>query len=145
MATLPDRPRPAELFRWGVFFSLGAVATLLVLQGLYSIRGILVQVLVALFITVSLEPAVHWLTRRGMRRGLAVTLIFVVAFGALFAFLISVIPQLVDQGHELIDDLPRYLGELQARSAQFHPEAGPGPHDALHLFDRFLDTLRVPG
>jgi carbamoyl-phosphate synthase small subunit len=24
---------------------------------------------------------------------------------------------------------------------QYHPEAGPGPHDALHLFDRFLERL----
>jgi predicted PurR-regulated permease PerM len=119
MVTLPDRPRPADLFRWGVFFSLGVVATLLVLQGLYSIRGILVQVLVALFITVSLEPAVQWLTSRGVRRALAVTLIFVVAFGALLGFLISVIPSLVSQGRELIDDLPGYLDDLQAQSAQF--------------------------
>jgi predicted PurR-regulated permease PerM len=134
MATLPDRPRPGELFRWGVFFSLGVVATLLVLQGLYSIRGILVQVLVALFITVSLEPAVHWLTQRGMRRGLAVTLIFVVAFGALLGFLISVIPSLVNQGRQLIDDLPGYLGELQARSAQFRD-----------LNDRFNLTSQLQG
>jgi predicted PurR-regulated permease PerM len=141
MVTLPDRPRPAELFRWGVFFSLGAVATLLVLQGLYSIRGILVQVLVALFITVSLEPAVHWLTRRGMRRGLAVTLIFAVAFGALFAFLISVIPQLVDQGHDLIDDLPRYLAELQARSAPFR-----GLNDRFNLSSQLQGIIgSVPG
>jgi predicted PurR-regulated permease PerM len=141
MVTLPDRPRPAELFRWGVFFSLGAVATLLVLQGLYSIRGILVQVLVALFITVSLEPAVHWLTRRGMRRGLAVTLIFVVAFGALFAFLFSVIPQLVDQGRQLIDDLPGYLGELQARSAQFR-----GLNDRFNLSSQLQGIIgSVPG
>src|SRR6266545_2599556 len=119
MAMPPDRPRPSSLFRLGVFFSLGVTATLLTLYGVYSIRGILVQVLVALFITVSLEPAVHWLTLRGMRRGLAVTAIFVVAFGALFAFLISVIPSLVTQGRELIADLPGYLASLQARSAQF--------------------------
>jgi predicted PurR-regulated permease PerM len=119
MVTLPDRPRPAELFRWGVFLSLGVVVTLLVLRGLYSIRGILVQVLVALFITVSLEPAVQWLTGRGIRRGLAVTLIFAVAFAALLGFLISVIPPLVNEGRQLIDDLPGYLAELQARSAQF--------------------------
>src|SRR6266508_2879096 len=119
MAMPPDRPRPSSLFRLGVFFSLGVTATLLTLYGVYSIRGILVQVLVALFITVSLEPAVHWLTLRGMRRGLAVTAIFVVAFGALFAFLISVIPSLVTQGRELIADLPSYLASLQTRSAQF--------------------------
>jgi predicted PurR-regulated permease PerM len=119
MVTPLDRPRPTALFRTGVFFSLGVMATLLALYGLYSIRGILIQVLVALFITVSLEPAVHWLTLRGMRRGLAVTLIFAVAFGALLGFLISVIPSLITQGRELIDDLPGYLAELQARSRQF--------------------------
>jgi predicted PurR-regulated permease PerM len=134
MVTLPDRPRPTELFRWGVFFSLGVVATLLVLRGLYSVRAILVQVLVALFITVSLEPAVQWLTRRGLRRGLAVTLIFVVAFAALLGFLISVIPPLVNQGRQLIDDLPGYLGELQRRSGQFRA-----------LNDRFNLTSQLQG
>jgi predicted PurR-regulated permease PerM len=136
MVTLPDRPRPAELFRWGVFFSLGVVATLLVLRGLYSIRGILVQVLVALFITVSLEPAVNWLTRRGVRRGLAVTLIFVVAFAALLGFLISVIPPLVNQGHQLIDDLPGYLAELQARSGQFREL-----NDRFHLTSQLQSMI----
>ena len=29
-------------------------------------------------------------------------------------------------------------------TVQYHPEAGPGPHDALHLFDRFLERLAVP-
>ena len=134
MVTLPDHPRPGALFRWGVFFSLGVVATLLVLQGLYSIRAILVRVLVALFITVSLEPAVRWLTDRGLRRGLAVTLIFAVAFGALLGFLISVIPSLVNQGRQLIDDLPGYLAELQARSAQFR-----------RLNDRFNLTNQLQG
>jgi predicted PurR-regulated permease PerM len=130
----PDRSRPSSLFRLGVFFSLGVTATLLTLYGLYSIRGILVQVLVALFITVSLEPAVQWLTSRGMRRGWAVTTIFVVAFGALLAFLISVIPSLVDQGRELIDDLPGYLADLQARSRQFRD-----------LNDRFNLTDQLQG
>jgi predicted PurR-regulated permease PerM len=136
MVTLPDRPRPAELFRWGVFLSLGVVVTLLALQGLYAIRGILVQVLVALFITVSLEPAVHWLTQRGMRRGLAVTLIFVVAFGALFGFLISVIPSLVSQGRQLIDDLPGYLAELRARSGQFR-----ALNDRFHLSNQLQGII----
>ena len=24
---------------------------------------------------------------------------------------------------------------------QYHPEAGPGPHDSLYLFDRFLERI----
>ena len=27
---------------------------------------------------------------------------------------------------------------------QYHPEAGPGPHDARYLFDRFLELARDP-
>jgi carbamoyl-phosphate synthase small subunit len=28
-------------------------------------------------------------------------------------------------------------------SVQYHPEAGPGPHDARYLFDRFESLLRT--
>ena len=31
------------------------------------------------------------------------------------------------------------LRDVPAATVQYHPEAGPGPHDALHLFDRFLE------
>jgi carbamoyl-phosphate synthase small subunit len=32
--------------------------------------------------------------------------------------------------------------ELPLFSVQFHPEAGPGPHDARHLFDRFVELMK---
>jgi len=35
------------------------------------------------------------------------------------------------------------LRDVAGSTVQYHPEAGPGPHDALHLFDRFLGSLRV--
>ncbi|MGI8727378.1 MAG: glutamine-hydrolyzing carbamoyl-phosphate synthase small subunit [Solirubrobacterales bacterium] len=31
------------------------------------------------------------------------------------------------------------LLEVEAGTVQFHPEAGPGPHDALHMFDGFVE------
>ncbi len=31
------------------------------------------------------------------------------------------------------------LKDVPGATVQYHPEAGPGPHDALYLFDRFLD------
>ena len=34
------------------------------------------------------------------------------------------------------------LRDVPAATVQYHPEAGPGPHDALHLFDRFVDEIR---
>jgi carbamoyl-phosphate synthase small subunit len=31
------------------------------------------------------------------------------------------------------------LRDVPARTVQYHPEAGPGPHDARHLFDEFVE------
>jgi carbamoyl-phosphate synthase small subunit len=33
------------------------------------------------------------------------------------------------------------LRDVPASTVQYHPEAGPGPHDARHLFDRFMERL----
>jgi carbamoyl-phosphate synthase small subunit len=35
------------------------------------------------------------------------------------------------------------LPELRARSVQFHPEAGPGPHDAWPMLERWVEQIRV--
>jgi carbamoyl-phosphate synthase small subunit len=34
------------------------------------------------------------------------------------------------------------LRDVQGATVQYHPEAGPGPHDSLYLFDRFVDEIR---
>ncbi len=34
------------------------------------------------------------------------------------------------------------LKDVQGATVQYHPEAGPGPNDALHLFDRFVQEIR---
>jgi carbamoyl-phosphate synthase small subunit len=33
------------------------------------------------------------------------------------------------------------LRDVPGATVQYHPEAGPGPHDALYLFDRFVDAI----
>jgi carbamoyl-phosphate synthase small subunit len=33
------------------------------------------------------------------------------------------------------------LKDVPGATVQYHPEAGPGPHDALYLFDRFLEMV----
>jgi len=35
------------------------------------------------------------------------------------------------------------LRDVPGATVQYHPEAGPGPHDALHLFDRFVDEIKA--
>jgi carbamoyl-phosphate synthase small subunit len=35
------------------------------------------------------------------------------------------------------------LLEVESATVQYHPEAGPGPNDALYQFDRFLEAIRA--
>lgn len=35
------------------------------------------------------------------------------------------------------------LLDVPGATVQYHPEAGPGPHDSLYLFDRFLEQLEA--
>jgi predicted PurR-regulated permease PerM len=134
-------PRPATLFRWGVYASLGVLATLAAAAAVYTTRDVLVRVLIALFIAVSLDPAVRYLTRRGMRRGLAVLVIFLVAAGLVAALLVSVIPAMVQQFQNLAHDFPGYLHSLQDRSARFRDLS-----DRFHLTSKVQDLLAsLPG
>ena len=111
--------RPMALFRWGVFASLGVVATVAAVFAVYTARTVLIRAAIALFIAISLDPAVRFLVRRGVRRGLAVTIIFVIALALVAAFLISVIPAMVTQFRALTHDLPGYLAQLSDRSSRY--------------------------
>jgi predicted PurR-regulated permease PerM len=125
---------PGVMFRWGLYVSLAVLAVLLAAAAVYTTRAVLVRVLIALFIAVSLDPAVRALTHRGMRRGLAVLVIFAIAGGLTAAFLISVIPALVSQFQSLVHDFPGYVASLSDRSSRFR-----------QLTDRFHLTTKVQG
>jgi hypothetical protein len=71
-------PRPAALVRWGFFAGVGLLLAYAAAQALLSARNLLVLVLVAMFLAVSLDPAVRWLVAHGLPRGLAVAVILVV-------------------------------------------------------------------
>src|SRR5215510_13242022 len=126
--------RPAAMFRWGLYVSLGVLAVLAAAAAVYTTRAVLVRVLIALFIAVSLDPAVRMLTRRGMRRGLAVLVIFLVAGGLVAVFLVSVIPSMIHQFQALVHDFPGYFASLQERSARLRV-----------LSDRFHLTSKIQG
>ncbi len=35
------------------------------------------------------------------------------------------------------------LRDVPGATVQYHPEAGPGPHDSLYLFDRFIEEIKA--
>src|SRR5215831_3552968 len=132
---------PMAMFRWGLYVSLGVLAVLAAAAAVYTTRAVLVRVLIALFIAVSLDPAVRMLTRRGMRRGLAVLVIFLVAAGLVAAFLVSVIPAMIHQFQLLVHDFPGYFANLQERSARLRVFS-----DRFHLNSKIQGLLTsLPG
>src|ERR1700730_9105430 len=151
MPHLPDPPpapggggsgvRPGQMFRWGVYVSLGVLAVLAAAAAVYTTRAVLVRVLIALFIAVSLDPAVRALTRRGMRRSTAVLVIFLIVCVLVAAFLVSVIPAMVHQFQSLVHDFPGYIASLSDRSARFRDLT-----DRFHLTGKVQDLIAgLPG
>jgi predicted PurR-regulated permease PerM len=92
------------------------VLTLGVLAAAWSVRRILILVVIAAVLAVGLEPAVQRLERIHIKRGWAVLLIFLgfIAFITLFAAL--VVPPLVREAKQLANDIPHYVDRLQHSS-----------------------------
>jgi predicted PurR-regulated permease PerM len=125
---------PRTMFRWGVYVSLGVLLVGAVAISVYNTRGILIEVLIALFIAVSLDPAVRRLNRMGVRRGWAVLIILLVTIAIVAGFLISVIPSMVHQFQVLVHDFPGYVKTFQDRSPSFR-----------RFSDRYHLTTRIEG
>ncbi|MFT7601734.1 MAG: putative PurR-regulated permease PerM [Acidimicrobiales bacterium] len=89
---------------WAIFASLWL--TLLVVR---QLRGLLVQVALALFLSFALEPIIDRLDRRGVRRGIATALCLLALFVGAVVFLAAMGSLIATQLTELVEDLPGYL------------------------------------
>ena len=115
----PDEPQRLtqwQVFRYAITASIGVVVVFLASLAVYVLRGRLVQVLVAAFIAVSLDPAVRWLIAHKVKRSRAVLLVVVVFLLLLAGLGYATIPALVHQANELGRDFPGYLQHLRNQS-----------------------------
>lgn len=122
-----DRGSP---FYAGLFGGLGVAAAFVVAWAVYSARGVLLLIGLALFIAVGLEPVVARLHRLGTRRGVAVLIVVLVAVAVLGGVLALAIPPLSTEVNLLIKKGPGYVQDLNNRSSflghlnhQYHIEA----------------------
>ena len=95
--------------------TLGVAAAAGLVLGVRSLRGILVSIALAFFISVGLDPAVRFVARRTPRWAA----VLIVAFGAVgvFAgFLAAAIPPLSNQITEFAHQLPKYLNQIKSHS-----------------------------
>jgi predicted PurR-regulated permease PerM len=78
-------------------------------QLLGKIRDLLVWLLISIFLSFALEPAVNWLVDRGWRRGLATFGVLLLLFVLAVVILAAMIPLVIEQVQELIGSVPAWL------------------------------------
>ncbi|MGX1562978.1 AI-2E family transporter [Streptomyces sp. NPDC055506] len=78
----------------------------------HQVTGLLINILIAFFLALAIEPAVGWMASRGIRRGLAAFIVFigVVVVSAGFVTLLGSI--LADQIIKMIEGFPEYLDSV---------------------------------
>jgi predicted PurR-regulated permease PerM len=116
-------------FMVGLLGAAGVAVTYELGQFLLTASGVLVLVGLALFLAIGLEPAVHWLLRTRMPRGLAVFIIALAVVGGIGGFLALAIPPVVAQVEAFAHQLPNYVAQIHDHSsslgrldARFHIE-----------------------
>ncbi|MDQ3932138.1 MAG: AI-2E family transporter [Actinomycetota bacterium] len=98
---------------------------------LARLESLLVAVVVSLFLSFGMEPAVQWLARKGMRRGPATALVFL-AVGLLVAgFLAAMAPLVIGQVRTLVEEGPTLVAGLAERARELPGGIGQGLGDYL--------------
>ena len=88
------------------------LATYCALVVVRALRGVLIMLVVSLFLSFAMEPAVQWLSRRGVRRGLATGAVFFLMTLVIAGIVIAMIPLVVQQVTDLIASVPRSVEDL---------------------------------
>ena len=99
-------------FYFGFIATLGALTAIVLMRALASVSQIFVLILIALFLATGLNPAVEALRKRKMSRSTAVTVIFSSVILFVIFFALVVVPPVISQGTNLIENAPQLLQDL---------------------------------
>ncbi|MFJ6791931.1 AI-2E family transporter [Streptomyces angustmyceticus] len=114
-----DRPEyrsDARMPRWlprAMVLALALVACFqLATWGFHQLITLLLNVLIAFFLALAVEPAVDWMAARGMRRGLATGLVFASILVAAVGFFTLLGSMLAGQIANMVEEFPQYLDSV---------------------------------
>jgi predicted PurR-regulated permease PerM len=103
----------------GFVAAIGVLLAWNLLKLIASLSGVLTLVGVAAFIAIGLDPLVRALQRRGLSRGVAVTVVFIGVLAVFGGFVAAIVPAVVTQFSQLTDQLPDQIDSLR-RSRLIH-------------------------
>ncbi|WP_155058306.1 AI-2E family transporter, partial [Streptomyces blattellae] len=106
----------ARMPRWLPRAMVLALALIAVFQlgswAFHELTGLLINILIAFFLALAIEPAVSWMAARGMRRGVAIFLVFFTVTIAAAGFVTLLGSVLAEQIVKIVEDFPAYLDSV---------------------------------
>ena len=81
---------------------------------------IILMIFCAALLAVMLDPIVGWLEQHRVRRAFGIAAVSLLMFGSVVAFVVCIIPTMVTQLREMVDDLPQLKAEAFARFPILH-------------------------
>lgn len=109
---IPRRRLLAAPFRTGLLLGLGLLLAYALYLSLSTIRSTLVILGISALLAIGLDPVVRFLVRRGLKRGIAVTITFFGLLGVLGGAIYAIIPPIVQEIAALITAAPQELDRL---------------------------------
>ncbi|MEU1197931.1 AI-2E family transporter [Streptomyces sp. NPDC005813] len=121
--TPPDPPpggdvgaRGGRMPRWLPRAMVLALALIAVFQlgswAFHQLTGLLINILIAFFLALAIEPAVSWMASHGMRRGLATFLVFIGSMIVIAGFITLLGSMLAGQIIKMVEGFPEYLDSV---------------------------------
>jgi predicted PurR-regulated permease PerM len=107
---LEEPPRWARRLVWQTLIVIGAAIALLWL--VRTLRGLIMWLVYAMFLSFALEPAVDWLEKKGWRRGISSLLLLALLGLVLVGIALMVIPLIINAIELIIEELPSWLASL---------------------------------
>ncbi|MFE1341819.1 AI-2E family transporter [Streptomyces sp. NPDC058733] len=111
-----DAGSAARMPRWLPRAMVLALALIAAFQlgswAFHQLTGLLINILIAFFLALAVEPAVSWMSARGMRRGLATFLVFLGLLIVSAGFVTLLGSMLAGQITKMIESFPSYLDSV---------------------------------
>ncbi|WP_341849747.1 AI-2E family transporter [Curtobacterium salicis] len=132
-------------FRIGFMGAIGVLVALLAGALVHELSTVLVYIGVALFIALGLDPLVT-LLERYIPRWAAILIVVVVVLGAFIGVVFAIVPILVNQATNLVQNFPEIVGDISKQGwVQDLARQFEGSFDVDHALDSAQKFVENPG
>jgi predicted PurR-regulated permease PerM len=127
-------------FTVGLLLTLGGLVAVLLGIALTNIATILVYIGLAAFASLGLDPVIKWLGRHGVKRGWAITIVFLTGAIIGVGVILLVVPTLVQQIGQFVSGFPSMITNFEKSDLYHWLEGifGPGLTTLVDEIEKFI-------